>query len=444
MITEAQLRLLTAAIDGVLTPREAKRLARLLDASPAVRLAFARLKADSDRLRTLSRVGPPPNLHKRVMARVATATPHHTRPQAEPAQPAALPYTGKTPRWVPAAVAAGLLICVTGSSFWFFSKPGNAGSTARTPKRPPPGTSAGASDPAWANWLPSDSAPPQAVPTPRERPEQPFAVRPDVGPPQPDTHTPRAIAPDAVAIAPEPRTSHGDLFGAKPIPETHFDLVQVRIPFLKTLSEFEHAEIRQELTAELGRDPAFRIDLFSRDPARGVEVFQAAAKTAGLSILADATTLDRLKKRQINSVVIYTESLTPAGLSELFAKLCAEDAKISPRVFDVLHSAPASTDDARDIKSILGIDPGLFKRPAAEKSDKPADPSKSISAGTADHIVKSVTKAGEKSAVLMTWAPANGRTNSGNSVELKQFRDKRGDRKADVVPVIIVIRPGNG
>ena len=50
----------------------------------------------------------------------------------------------------------------------------------------------------------------------------------------------------------------------------------------------------------------------------------------------------------------------------------------------------------------------------------------------------------EGSAVLLTWSPAQGRTPPATSAELKTFLAKRGERKPNAVPVIIVIRHGNG
>ena len=82
--------------------------------------------------------------------------------------------------------------------------------------------------------------------------------------------------------------------------------------------------------------------------------------------------------------------------------------------------------------------------PGPDRGEK-GDPTKPISAGTADQIVKSVSgKPAEKSAVLLTCAPTTARTAPNTSVELKQFLAKRGDRKPNAVPVVIVIRPGNG
>jgi hypothetical protein len=45
----------------------------------------------------------------------------------------------------------------------------------------------------------------------------------------------------------------------------------------------------------------------------------------------------------------------------------------------------------------------------------------------------------------MTWMlPPSRALPQGQSAEVKQFLARHGDRKAHVVPVLIVIRPGNG
>ena len=265
--------------------------------------------------------------------------------------------------------------------------------------------------------------------------------------------------PDAVAVAPEPRPAYHDLLGSGTLPKLPpFDFVQLRVPFLRSVVELDREDIRQELTDELGRgSPAFRFDLFGRDTARGAEVFQNAAKAAGLTLFADAGTLEKLKQKQVVSVVIYTEGLTAAELTELFARVCAEDKRFSPRVCDSLHVIPAVRADENELKAVLGIDAGLFKRPRpggtgmpqnGEKDlfDKNGHP-KSVSAGTIDRVTKVLTnppaKAGANPAVLMTWQTAPGISHSvpAQSVELKQFLALRSDRKPSAVPTIIIIRP---
>jgi negative regulator of sigma E activity len=451
----AQLELITAAVDGELSAAERRALRTLMASSAEARALYARLKADSERVRTLPRAAAPADLHAKVMARLAASTPVPTRKTAPapaqpatPAQPAqpALPPRRRIPAWVPVAVAASVLLCVTAGSFAFFSQGGANATAKQKPTQPANGGGEGE----WAKWLPADhdrtpSAPPQEA-----RPDPSAVVRVDVLPVPPH---PRIVEPDAISVAPEPRPVTGPLHASPLRPALPpFDLVQVRVPFLRTVAELDREDIRQELIDELGRDPAFRLDLFVRDPARGVEVFQNAAKATGLTVFADAATVERLKKRQVAAVVIYTESLTPAELAALFAKVRDEDAKFSPRVCDSLHATPVAREDEIELKRVLGMDAGLFKRPGGTGSNgagqgTSGDP-KPVSAGTIDMIVKNVSgqpaKSGDHRAVLLTWQtthPSIPRTNPTTSAELKQFLAKRGDRKPNAVPAIIVIRP---
>ena len=256
------------------------------------------------------------------------------------------------PRWAPVGIAASLLIGIAGASFLFFSGDRGDPSVARNQNRPPPATRDGAADPRWADWLPAATARLPSAPMPSER-----VIDGAVIPPP-------AIASDtAVAVAPEPRTPDRDLIGAHPRAEfPNFDLVQLRLPFLEPLADFERDAVRQQLVDELGRDPAFRVDLFARNTARGVELFQNAARASGLAILADSTSMNYLRKGQVGSVVVYTDSLTAAELTALLATLNSVDAKVSPRVFDSVHASPITREDEVEIRRILGTDPGLFKR----------------------------------------------------------------------------------
>ena len=101
MITEDQLQLITAAIDGELSDREIIRLERLLGDSTEAQVIHDKLKADRDRLRNLPIVPHPVDLHARVMAGIEPLaiapvcrleTPRHS--------------TRKTWPWAPVAIAA--------------------------------------------------------------------------------------------------------------------------------------------------------------------------------------------------------------------------------------------------------------------------------------------------------------------------------------------------
>lgn len=450
-MTAAQLELITAAVDGELSATEQRAFRALLASSPAARDLFGKLKADSLRVAALPRVAPPADLHARIMARVATPAPR-TKTQKAPApapvsEPARKPAPAATRRggpWVPAALAASVLLCITAASFAFFRGAGPSNQIAKN---------------TWGNVLPGGQESTRAVPSPtaphpdRERPDPAAVAHADVLP-VPPAPNPREVPPPAVATAPAPRTVDPDFIGSPfRLTLTPFERVEIRIPFLRPAADLGREDIAQELTDELRRDPA-RLDLFVRDAARGVEVFQNAARASGLTLHVDAATLDKLKKKQAHSVVVYTESLTAAELAALFGKLSAEDAKYSPRVCDSLHATAVVRADELELKAILGLDAGLYKRPVtgAGSGAERVPAGKSVNAGTIDHVVQSVSggsssasaKGPDKHAVLLTWQtayPNLPRTNPAASAELKQYLQKRGARPATAVPAVIVIRP---
>ncbi|MBA4062794.1 MAG: hypothetical protein C0501_03640 [Isosphaera sp.] len=424
MLTDDQLRLITAAVDGELAPADREAFRALLAASHQARELHARLADDSRRLRALPVVPPPADLKARVMARVA-AVPVVRRPLTRPAAPARRPERRS---WAPAAVAASLLFAAGAGSFLFFRlQDGGKESAGRSPNRDLPTTGP------WERIPPDPPRPaPRAVAADPRTPRDPGEVAPPV---RPD--------PPAVAVAPDPRPVRPDILTAPPLPPVRFDLADVRVPFLRLLGDFTAEEARQQFAEELGRDPAVRVDLFTRDPSRAVGVVRDAAKSAGVALYVDATSRDRLAKGQANAVVVYTDSLTPAEAAALFGRLAAEDAKISPRVFGAAHATPVTAAENGAMKDLLGYDPGLLKRPAGgERGEKPNDPTRPLAAGTVDQVVKAVNK-GEKAAVVLTWTPTTARTAPAASAELKQFLARRGERKPAAVPLLIVIRPSN-
>ena len=430
-MTADQLQLITAAVDGELSATEAGAFRQLMAISPEARTLHAQLQADSNRLRTLTRIAPPVDLQAKVLARVANVKPQYL------AEPATLRESyRRMPTWMPVATAASIVFCIISCSFaYYVTQTRHNNETANNQ---------------WAAALPAQPSIPIAVTSPTaplvELPNPATVVRIDVLP-VPSVATPRDVLPVTIAAAPEPRSVSPDFLSAPlraKLPPFHREVV--RVPFLRTVAELERDDIRQLLTDELGHNSAVKFDLFVRDTASGAEVFQNAAKAAGLTLFADATTLAKVKKKQVHAVVIYIENLTPAEHTALFAMLATVDEKSSPRVCDSLHLTPIVRSDETELKAILGIDVGLFKRPngttgAGQGSDK----SKPVSAGTIDSVVKSVSTAPakpvDKPAMLMTWQPGPARTIPALSVELKQFLAKRGDRKPNAVPAIIVIRP---
>ena len=409
-MTDDLLILLTAAVDGEATPAEQWYVHRMLSDSVEARTLFARLQSDSIRLKNLRKAAPA-NLVARVMAKLP-----HSEPVVVPVR------RDRSRTWVAIAIAASLLIAVGAGSRFLFPKPIGLN----------PGVESAQGQPSFADVLPKENSPLSMPPAVFVPPANHVAHGPPL-PPEPVNRL------DEI---PPPRIKGADVLVAPPLlPIPPLDKLIVRVPLLVSVSDLEREDSQQRLLEELGREPAYRIDLFAKDAGRGVELLQAAAKTNGLTLLADATSLDRMKRKQSTSYLVYAESLSAAEIRDLFARIASDESKNPQRVFDSLHATPALPADQVVLKELLGTDPGLWKRPSG--AVLPVEP-KPISAGTGDQLAKSLTATTNKHAVLLTFTPAASRTNPAMSKELKEFLAKRGERKASAVPILIVIRQPNG
>ena len=449
MLADDQLQLLTASIDGELTPAEARLLRRLLQSSQEAHDLHAHLQADRSLVRTLPQATPPADMVARILTRlplvsrqsVGATTPPPAR--LRPAAPLSVPVSVTPPRdarrsqraaWAPLAIAASLLLAVTGGSFWFFlqqEQPGRApgsGETARTRQQLP-----ATPEPNFKDILPPDEAPLPSTPLPGNPPEHLAA------------ESAPALTPQTRDVIPPPRPVFtGNAFPPlAPIAPLAF--VEIHLPFLATVNEFTRVDTRLRFVEEVGKEPAYRVDLFARDPAHAAEVFQVAAQAVGLGIQSDPLSQERIKRKQGMAYLVYIECLTPLELGDLFTRLATEDQKNPQGVFGSIHAAPAIPADQKELKEILGIDPGLWKRPQPQPPRQ--SESKSISAGTADQLTRNLTmppKLPTKSALLLTFAPTAYRSNPLTSREVQQFLNSRPERKPSVVPVLIVIRQATG
>ncbi|GIW83794.1 MAG: hypothetical protein KatS3mg106_307 [Gemmataceae bacterium] len=251
-----------------------------------------------------------------------------------------------------------------------------------------------------------------------------------------------------IAQAPPPREAPLDIFTAPLPPPVRIDMAEIRLPFLRMLGEFEREDVQLAFLQQLQRESAVRIDLFTRDLGRGVQWLQKAAQQAGLHLIVDATTADRLKKgTPITAVMLYCDNLTPAELTRLFMLLNQEDAKISPRLFDMVHLMPLAPHDERDLREVLGADPALHGKVRPDKSDRGVGeaPQRPLSAGTADEIIRSLMakKSIDKSGLVTTWAPPVARTAPFLSAEIKSYLARKAPRSPQAVPAVIILRLPN-
>jgi hypothetical protein len=122
MLPERYSQLLTAYLDGELSPRRRRAVLRLLRKSGQARALFRRLQQDSRRLRALPAAGPVPDLAPRVLHAIAHQGLHPVPDPAAAAAAAVAPTAASAwAGWVGLAVAASLLLAITSLSFTFFS-----------------------------------------------------------------------------------------------------------------------------------------------------------------------------------------------------------------------------------------------------------------------------------------------------------------------------------
>jgi hypothetical protein len=88
----------------------------------------------------------------------------------------------------------------------------------------------------------------------------------------------------------------------------------------------------------------------------------------------------------------------------------------------------------RELKQLIGVDPTLVKR-GKDDNQKP------IADGTLGQITQSIQKT--KLAIMTTAGPNSARIAPLATPEIKHYLDRKGDRPANAIPMLIVIRAGN-
>lgn len=421
--------LLTAAVDGELTPAERKTAKRVLRESEAARVLFAQLKADAARLKHLPRVPAPADLADNVLAaindRAMTPTPLPPRPRDDRRFNWA---------WLPIganiAAAAGVLVAITLGSYLYFSAShehyasGDAGLANLPPVRP------------------ADSVPDE------RQPDSPLVPRDRMTTPEP---APEAIVRRSPEFGPTPRevSSTKDLVTgpiSDQMPEIEpFDVHKIRLSTLIKPAEFAgNPDVRKKLAAEMKKDELIRLDLFCHSTPKAVEQVVAALKKRGVATVTDTFAAERLRRNLSTELMIFTESLTTDEVADLLSALCEADQKDGAGQYDTLVAAPFLGEDLVKLGKLLGL-PNVPSRQPKGKSE--LDVRKPLPAGTADHVAKSLSGMGgasprsakaERMAVVVAYSPAN--ANPTASKEIKQFVQRRGERKPDAKPLMLVLK----
>lgn len=407
-----ETQLIAAAVDGELSGERTLALRQLLAAKPAAAELFRALQADAARLRLTALPPIPVSQVSAVLGRI--------RPLAHPKVRRSAPTTRSL--LLQYAIAASIFFTLCSASFWAFTA-GDRREQDKVQQRRLPVVDPNHAVPEQDSFAIARSIP---------RPVEPKVI-PEVIPVPPDAI---AQTPQDSEIAPAPRSAHGDVVGSgiienpKPLTEN-----ALRLPYIFAMGESDQMDVQNRLTQEFTRDPAFRLDLFSKNTAAALELLQASAKQLGVTVSVDARTQELLLKKVPVSVGFYLDGLTAPELAALLGIVGKQLQTQKPASIGTAHLVPMGAADFRDVKESIGIDLAPVK--PIRNGGEP----KSVSSDTLGKVTGAVKKATDKAAIAVAFLPANLRVAPAQSKEVKAFLDKRGDRKPGTLPLLIVLRP---
>lgn len=353
MLTERELELLTASVDGELSPRRRRHVERLLARSAEARDLLRHLQRDSRQVIDLPRVSAPPDLAASVMAGVLRAK-RRPAPRPRPA-PRTLPV------WTGWAAAAAVLLAVGLGTFWHYSA-GPDDPVARKPNLPD--VKDRPDDDAVAKQVPP--APPPDVP-----PEDP----PHELPADPGPETPKKVPERSVPVQkPLVEKPREVVFGDGSVePFSKLERIELSLPVVLRLHELTRDDEAKRLREQLEGPSAVRVELPARNATRAFERVKAAMDARKIALVIDPAAQAKLKAPQFrHDYAVYFENVSPADLAELLAAAGASDRtagekKAGEQRFDgaaVVRSATAA--DAAQLADLIGVDP-IRVRPAAAK-----------------------------------------------------------------------------
>lgn len=436
MLSFAELRLLTACVDGELTPRQRRQAARLLRRSPEARQLLAELRGDSSELQALPVEPAPPALSDSIIAAIAKLPPSRSSRKTEPARPPA----PAVPLWLAYASAAAVLLAVGAASFFLHhgddsASPGSKGGLAKKEQRPAPDDRP---RPDEGSRLAKKG--PDPAPTVPETPS--VRIVPGDEPDEPEESMP------APPVKPErPRdpvlASGGDESSGV------LERVELALPKVHILHGLHVPEQAKALQAQLaGGAAGFRLELPARDATRGLERVRAVLAALRTPLVLDANVQARLKKPAWRTdYAVFLENVHPADLAEMLRQVGAADrAAGSKKAADLCFDGPLVAKelmrwDRRDLLDLFGLDPAKV-RPASKTP--PLDIRKPLEETTGKQVDEVLDGRGTPRPGSTVRLPGYGIAQvlglRGRTPELQRFLATRQPPRPGTLQVLLVLR----
>jgi hypothetical protein len=412
MLSKPDRLLISAYVEGDVSPQQRKAAERVLQNSAEARKLLQELRSDSHNLRSLSRQVAPAELAVRVGNSFATLQPI--------IRPPVTLYRQRGPVFTLARfmTAAAILLAVMITTFLVI----------QTPNARPLSAVSDVSHSRDLERTSSQGYVPKNL-VAKHRPDSNF-VEPLTTPAHPIARAePKTSVPLPEA---DSRPNMSDVLGNSPAPLPSF--VEITAPPLALslpVRGMDSNDVREAMQKELTRSDARRIDLFcrDRDTLHGVERLQAACRLRGVRLTVEPVAQESLRRRLPGrSYALYTDSLTAVDWIRLMQAAGtldkqAEQLRPGDGVFDQAVLLPISSSDQRDLTALIGLD--LTQQVPSQQMDRGRD------ARPLD-----VAAPKSKSGLLLPYSfrPAQG------SVEVRQFLEARQGRVAGTIAVLLVVR----
>lgn len=356
MLAPNELELLTAFVDGELDSRAISRVQRLLKLKPAARTLLKKLQDDSGEMQALPAMPIPADLTDSVVQKIQSLP----RPLAR-RRPPALPAP-RISLWVAVAVAAAMLLAIGVGSF-LLHRVGPVNPSGPSPLvRKGPVTTPDETEklPMPRRQEPSSEIVNQPNPNPQP-PKDRTVQRPDHSVKSPMNEDEDPTPPERVVPVPD-RPVKDVITAPGSDRPGKFERIELALPNVYKLHSLDQPNQQRLLREQLKLANAQRVELLTKDSARGFVHVQNALATQKITLTLDGSTATRLKKPQWRTdVALYLENITPEALTSLLANIGVRDRRLGEKKpFDQRFEGSVVVKDFSDwdrdeLKELLGV-----------------------------------------------------------------------------------------
>ncbi len=446
MLPDRSRQLLTSYVDGELTARQRRHVARLLRRSEEARQLLQQLQEDAQTLRQLPQPRLVLDLSPSVLQTIAER-------RLTPSQ-ARLARISTTASWSgllsSLAAAAAVLIVLGMAAYYCFiasiapSTTHELAATNKTPSQDSPQHDRLENSVALEKNQNSQTTDEVKVPI---HPQATDDKSPVIARKTDEKKNLPNI--DSTSIPPEQESPLTDR-----VERFHLDRVVNNLPVVHKLSDLDLETGRKNFMDELTRDRCFRLELPCTHGTKAFERVERAAHNLNLELILEKQAQERIKAKWRTSYLVYLESLSPEELTRFIRQIGSEDrnhpSSKKETQFDALVLSPITTQQRKEWTTLLGFD---FPNPeSAASSPLGSDNRTPLSDQTAEQVAKSLAGKGGvprpdvgKSATKPTVhhglvLPLNTTQLSAGSEEVKRFLETRKTARPGSICVVLVLR----